>query len=242
MPTRSSSSVSPGVAERRRRSDFVGASHHFNIASGVLTYRGSCQIAARMKLVVGTALGQPLHLMRIVVRDVGGSFGLKSSPPREALSRCAPRQTARCFDQWIEDRRENLTTTVPRREVQLDGFKVAVRDDGTILGLRADITLDQGAYPTMPSSFRDHRPHAGDVARPVPHSGVSGDGVGGVHEQGSIRGVAGPVGGRDARARTTARPRRPPARHLAGPGPPPESRATGTNSRTAAPPVTTWST
>jgi carbon-monoxide dehydrogenase large subunit len=46
---------------------------------------------------------------------------------------------------WIETRREHLLTAVHARE-QWHDMQLAVRDDGTILAMRADVLSDQGAY------------------------------------------------------------------------------------------------
>jgi carbon-monoxide dehydrogenase large subunit len=52
---------------------------------------------------------------------------------------------------WIEDRNEHLLIGGQAREETLD-VELALRDDGTILGLRAHMTMDQGAYPAFPFS------------------------------------------------------------------------------------------
>jgi carbon-monoxide dehydrogenase large subunit len=46
---------------------------------------------------------------------------------------------------WVETRREHLLTGVHARE-QWHDMQLAVKDDGTILGMRADVLSDQGAY------------------------------------------------------------------------------------------------
>jgi aerobic carbon-monoxide dehydrogenase large subunit len=124
----------------------------YDLSSGGLTYETSCQSPHALRLIVGLTTGQPLHLVRVIARDVGGSFGLKWSPTREDVALCAVAKLLRASIKWIEDRRENLTVWGHARDDALE-VELAVRSDGTILGLRADITLDQGAYPMMPSAF-----------------------------------------------------------------------------------------
>src|SRR5207249_6245547 len=46
---------------------------------------------------------------------------------------------------WVETRREHLLTAVHARE-QWHDMQLAVRNDGTILAMRADVLSDQGAY------------------------------------------------------------------------------------------------
>src|SRR5207302_4761901 len=50
---------------------------------------------------------------------------------------------------WIEDRNEHLTVGAQAREESIE-LAVAVRHDGTILGMRARMTMDGGAYPAFP--------------------------------------------------------------------------------------------
>ena len=46
---------------------------------------------------------------------------------------------------WIEDRREHLLGSIHAREMTFD-LELALKADGTILGLRGQIISDQGAY------------------------------------------------------------------------------------------------
>jgi len=46
---------------------------------------------------------------------------------------------------WIEDRGENLTAAPQAREEDME-IAVAVKDDGTILGLEVSLVMDQGSY------------------------------------------------------------------------------------------------
>jgi carbon-monoxide dehydrogenase large subunit len=50
---------------------------------------------------------------------------------------------------WTEDRYEHLLAAGHAREEKVD-VEAAVSTDGTLLGLRADMTVDQGAYPGVP--------------------------------------------------------------------------------------------
>src|SRR3989441_6361679 len=46
---------------------------------------------------------------------------------------------------WIESRRENFLTAIHGRD-QIDDVEVAVKGDGTLLGLRCNVIADLGAY------------------------------------------------------------------------------------------------
>src|SRR5262249_27690563 len=50
---------------------------------------------------------------------------------------------------WIEDRNEHLVASGHARDETI-AAKVAVRDDGTLLGIKVRVVMDQGAYPWVP--------------------------------------------------------------------------------------------
>ena len=50
---------------------------------------------------------------------------------------------------WIEDRNEHLLAAGHAREEKIE-IEVAVNDEGKILGMRAHMTMDHGAYPGVP--------------------------------------------------------------------------------------------
>src|SRR5207237_1907248 len=83
--------------------------------------------------------------IRVVMPDVGGSFGLKMHPSREEIAVVlATRRLGRPV-KWIQDRRENLMADHHAREDDVT-FTMAVDDDGTILGLKAEFVESCGAY------------------------------------------------------------------------------------------------
>ena len=85
----------------------------------------------------------------IDARDIGGAFGTKGSVSREEMAvYAASRHLGRSI-KWIEDRNEHLMVGGHAREEFVD-FSLAVKNDGTILGMKADLTIDGGAYPAFP--------------------------------------------------------------------------------------------
>jgi len=52
---------------------------------------------------------------------------------------------------WIEDRNEHLQSSGQAREERMD-LEAAVTSDGTILAMRGELILDQGAYRPCRSS------------------------------------------------------------------------------------------
>ncbi len=86
---------------------------------------------------------------RVVADDIGGAFGVKGHPGREDAALLAAALKLNRSIKWIEDRNEHLTVGGMAREETLS-VQVAVNDDGELLGLKVDMTMDQGAYPAVP--------------------------------------------------------------------------------------------
>ena len=77
--------------------------------------------------------------------DVGGGFGVRGEfYPEDFLIPFAARRLGRPVA-WIEDRREHLMATNHSREVDCS-LSIALRRDGRILGMRATVRGDMGAY------------------------------------------------------------------------------------------------
>jgi aerobic carbon-monoxide dehydrogenase large subunit len=85
----------------------------------------------------------------VVAADVGGAFGAKTTVNREDVAVCVAALELRRSVKWIEDRNEHLVSGAQAREESIE-VAAAVRHDGTILGLRARMTMDAGAYPAFP--------------------------------------------------------------------------------------------
>jgi carbon-monoxide dehydrogenase large subunit len=111
---------------------------------GLLTVWNSTQAAHRLKHYLSHMLNWPEGALRVVAPDVGGSFGVKDCIfPEDVL---VPYLALRLGQpvKWVEDRRENMLA-YHGRGMSLD-VEVAVRSDGRLLGLRAHIIADLGAY------------------------------------------------------------------------------------------------
>ncbi len=122
----------------------------YDAGTGDLTYYASHQAPHNLRLNLAMLLGQPADHLRVISVDVGGSFGLKSAVFREDLVICAAARMLRRPVKWVEDRFENLASSAHAREEMLE-VSAAVQDDGTILALDGSMTLDQGAYPALPT-------------------------------------------------------------------------------------------
>lgn len=111
-----------------------------------LTLYITCQSPHMVARWVSLALGLPQTAIRVIAKDVGGSFGLKNHPWREEA---AVIQAAFLFGRplkWIEDRLENLTAANQAREQEMT-LRVALDKDGRLLASHGDYSVNNGAYP-----------------------------------------------------------------------------------------------
>ena len=123
----------------------------FDRGTGELTYHASTQSPHLWRMHLSNLLDVPQHRVRVLCKDVGGAFGFKWSIYREDVAIAAASKKLGLPVKWIEDRIENLTAGGSAREETLDA-EFAVKNDGTILGIRVSMTMDHGAYPAMPPS------------------------------------------------------------------------------------------
>jgi aerobic carbon-monoxide dehydrogenase large subunit len=113
--------------------------------TGDLTIWASGQWPHTARSLTASLLGLDEQRVRVIHPDVGGGFGVKSELyPEDLLIPLAATRIGRPV-KWIEDRREHFLGIVHAREMAFD-LELAIRNDGTILGLRAVIVSDQGAY------------------------------------------------------------------------------------------------
>jgi carbon-monoxide dehydrogenase large subunit len=79
------------------------------------------------------------------VADAGGGFGVRGEfYPEDFLIPAIARKLSRPV-KWIEDRREHFLATNHSREASCD-LEIACERDGTIIGLRGEVTINIGAY------------------------------------------------------------------------------------------------
>ena len=84
--------------------------------------------------------------MRAIAPDVGGGFGVKIGVYPEELALASMVREYRMPLRWVETRIEHMVATTHGR-AQVAEYEAAVKEDGTITGLRARILADIGAYP-----------------------------------------------------------------------------------------------
>jgi carbon-monoxide dehydrogenase large subunit len=103
------------------------------------------------------ALADVLHMdenkIRVIAPDVGGAFGAKCYLYPEDVMACIASIDLGQPVKWIETRSENLATMFHGRG-QEQSVEAAVKNDGTILGLKVKIVSDSGAFAS-PETFGD---------------------------------------------------------------------------------------
>jgi carbon-monoxide dehydrogenase large subunit len=117
----------------------------FDRGSGTLTLWTSTQVPHLLRTLLPGMIGVAENKLRVVAPEVGGGFGSKLNVyVEEALcSYLAMRLGAPV--KWIERRRENAAATIHGRD-QIGYYEVAVKNDGTILGIRSRAITDLGSY------------------------------------------------------------------------------------------------
>ncbi|MBV9282699.1 MAG: xanthine dehydrogenase family protein molybdopterin-binding subunit [Chloroflexi bacterium] len=113
---------------------------------GVLTMWDTTQAPLSIRNGLAVLLGLPENSVRVVAPDIGGAFGTKIMMfyPEEVLVPLAARRLGRPV-KWTEDRREHLIASNHERG-QVHQASIALRSDGTILGVKDVFLHDTGAY------------------------------------------------------------------------------------------------
>ncbi|WP_332776486.1 xanthine dehydrogenase family protein molybdopterin-binding subunit [Polaromonas sp.] len=119
----------------------------FDTASQRLTIRMSTQMPSGVRDSVCGALGMAKEAVRVVVGDVGGGFGMKTSvyPEDIAVAFCA-RALQRPV-KWVADRSEEFVSSTHGRDLQSHA-ELALDEHGKILALRLASLANVGAYAT----------------------------------------------------------------------------------------------
>lgn len=89
--------------------------------------------------------------MRVVSKDVGGSFGLKSRPWREEVAVIAAGLLLRRPIKWIEDRFESFVGANQAREQEAT-IRTAFDAEGKLLASHVSCAINNGAYPHFADS------------------------------------------------------------------------------------------
>lgn len=114
--------------------------------NGYLTIWYSTQVPHTARDEFSRIFGIPSSKIRVIMPDVGGAFGSKVHILPEEISVIASSILLSRPVRWTATRTEEMLVTHARHNT----FKgeVAVKSDGTVLGIRGDLIVDMGAWLT----------------------------------------------------------------------------------------------
>jgi aerobic carbon-monoxide dehydrogenase large subunit len=120
-------------------------------SDGRLTVWLTTQTPHRDKLTLERVLGVGEGDVRVLNRDVGGSFGSKLLGVEEVLVAWLARRLGRAV-RWTETRSESMVALYHGRGQRLD-FRLGGSRDGRLHAYQLDILADAGAYPGIGASL-----------------------------------------------------------------------------------------
>jgi len=120
-------------------------------SDGRLTVWLTTQTPHRDKLTLERVLGMGEGDVRVLNRDVGGSFGSKLLGVEEVLVAWLARRLGRAVC-WTETRSESMVALYHGRGQRLD-FRLGGSRDGRLQAYQLDILADAGAYPGIGASL-----------------------------------------------------------------------------------------
>ena len=117
--------------------------------TGLLTLWSSHQTPHVLRSLVAEHLGHPEHLLRVICPDMGGGFGIKTHLyPEDVLVAWLALRLERPV-KWVQTRREDFLASNYCRDHRI-AVDVAAGADGRLLGLRARVLMNAGAYSILP--------------------------------------------------------------------------------------------
>jgi aerobic carbon-monoxide dehydrogenase large subunit len=121
----------------------------WDAGDGTLTFWSSTQIPGIARDKLAELLDLPLPRVRVIAADVGGGFGIKTVLYPEEIVIAALARIVGAPVRWIGDRREDLLTSTQAWDEVIDA-ELGVDGEGRIVGLRARVVADLGAYSIYP--------------------------------------------------------------------------------------------
>ncbi len=149
-----------------------------NPATGHATVYMTSQAPHAHRTLFAMVAGLPEENIRIVSPDIGGGFGNKVPIyPGYVVATAASLVIGRPV-KWVESRSENLISTGFARDYHMHG-ELALRRDGTMLGLRVNLVSDNGAFyaDAQPTKFRAGLFHIVTGSYDLPAAHVVADGA-----------------------------------------------------------------
>ena len=114
-----------------------------------LTVYHSCQAPNMMQDILARHLRLSEHNVRVICKDVGGSFGIKVHVYPDEMAACALAVMLGRPVKFTADRLESFVSDIHAREHRVRA-EIAVKRDGTILGMKVDDLTGIGPYSVYP--------------------------------------------------------------------------------------------
>jgi carbon-monoxide dehydrogenase large subunit len=121
----------------------------YNPADNELTYWYSGQAPHMMQAVISKHIDIPEENIRIIAKDVGGSFGIKIHTYGDEIATCAAAKILNRPVKFVADRNESFVSDIHARDHRVYG-KIAVSKTGKIEALEIDDLTGIGPYSVYP--------------------------------------------------------------------------------------------
>jgi carbon-monoxide dehydrogenase large subunit len=121
----------------------------FSAADGRLTVYISHQAPHMIQDCYARLLGLKEAQVRVICRDIGGSYGIKTHVYGDELATCAIAMLLRRPVKFVADRAESFLSDIHSRDHRVT-MKMAVSRDGTIRGFQFEDRLAIGPYSVYP--------------------------------------------------------------------------------------------
>ncbi|MGE5414857.1 MAG: xanthine dehydrogenase family protein molybdopterin-binding subunit, partial [Syntrophomonadaceae bacterium] len=123
----------------------------YRSATGEVTLWVTSQNPHIVRFLLSLDTGIPEQKIRVIAPEVGGGFGSKIPHyPEDAMVVFASKRCG-CPVKWTETRSENYRGTIHGRD-HIQDVEMAAKKDGTIVGLRATVWANLGAYLSTAST------------------------------------------------------------------------------------------
>ena len=121
----------------------------WNPGEGQLTVWHNNQCPHMVQNILATHFRLDEHRVRVIARDVGGSFGIKVHTYADEIATVGLSILLKRPVKFVADRLESFLSDIHARDQRVLG-KVAVREDGTILAFEIDALSGIGPYSMYP--------------------------------------------------------------------------------------------
>ncbi|HXL48593.1 MAG TPA: molybdopterin cofactor-binding domain-containing protein, partial [Xanthobacteraceae bacterium] len=121
----------------------------WNEGDGRLTVYQGTQAPHMMQNLFAKHLGLEEHQVRVVTKDVGGSFGIKVHTYADEMATVALSKLLKRPIKFVADRIESFVTDIHARDHRVKA-KIGVKNDGTITAWEIDDLTGIGPYSVYP--------------------------------------------------------------------------------------------